>query len=98
MRIVIVIAATITMSGDRVPIITCDECNTQICDPYMAMAVMPPAEVEPLQILQVLHIHKDTCYDAFERKQGHCLPWIELQEYLVLLGSIIKPHQMQRTI
>ena len=87
------IAATTTPNGDRIPIIICDECHAPTCDPAMAMAVMPAAEEKPLQILQVLHVHKDDCYDALERQQSHCLPWVELQEYLLLLSPTVEPHQ-----
>lgn len=84
------IAAINTSSGDRVPVIICDECHKDIEDIEMAIAVMPPSEEFAGEIYQVLHIHKANCYDALEKREGECLPWLELQEYLLLLNQYCK--------
>ena len=84
------IAAMNTISGDRVPFIICDECHEVREDVTMAMAVMPASEGPPGEIQQVLHIHKANCYEALEEREGKCLPWLELQGYLVSLANVVK--------
>jgi len=84
------IAAMSTISGDRVPVIICDECHEVIEDVTMAMAVMPASEGTHGVIQQVLHIHKTNCHEALEEREGKCLPWMELQDYLVSLASVVK--------
>jgi len=64
------IAAMNTMSGDRVPIIICDECHKVIEDVTMAMAAMPASEGPPGEIQQVLRIHKTNCHEALEEREG----------------------------
>ena len=84
------IAAMNTISGDRVPVVVCDECHEVIEDVTMAMAVMPASEGLHGVILQVLHIHKANCHDALEEREEKCLPWLELQDYLVSLADVVK--------
>ena len=84
------IAAMNTIIGDRVPVIICDECHEVIEDVTMAMAVMPASEGPHGVIQQVLHIHKDNCHEALEEREGKCLPWLELQDYLVSLVDVVK--------
>ena len=84
------IAAMNTISGDRVPVIICDECHEVIEDVAMAMAATPASEGPPGEIQQVLHIHKTNCHEALEEREGKCLPWLELQDYLASLADVVK--------
>ena len=84
------IAAMSTISGDRVPVIVCDECHEVIEDVTMAMAVMPANEGLHGVIQQVLHVHKVNCHEALENREGKCLPWLELQDYLTSLADVVK--------
>jgi len=84
------IAAINTISGDRVPVVVCDECHEVIEDVTMAMAVMPASEGLHGVIQQVLHIHKANCHEALEEREEKCLPWLELQDYLVSLADVVK--------
>jgi len=84
------IAAMSTISGDRVPVIICDECHEVIEDVTMAMAAMPASEGTHGVIQQVLHIHKVNCHEALEEREGKCLPWLELHDYLVSLADVVK--------
>ena len=80
------IAAIYTAGGGRIPVVMCDECHEVIEDFDLAMAVMPASEGTVGEIQQVLHVHKAICYDLLETRQGMPLPWMELQEYLLLLN------------
>ena len=84
------IAAMNTISDDRVPVIVCDECHEVIEDVTMAMAVMPASEGLYGVIQQVLHVHKANCYESLEEREGKCLPWLELHDYLVSLADVVK--------
>ena len=84
------IAAINTTSGDRVPVIICDECHEVIEDVTMAMAAMLASEGPPGEVQQVLHVHKANCHEALEEREGKCLPWLELQDYLVSLADAVK--------
>ena len=89
-RRAVMIAAMNTISGDRVPVIICDECHEVIEDVAMAMAATPASEGPPGEIQQVLHIHKTNCHEALEEREGKCLPWLELQDYLASLADVVK--------
>jgi len=72
------------------PIIVCDHCGEKIENAVQAAAIVSEFGKYQNGNLRVLHVHKVTCFDATEKKEGGKCAWEELSRHLQLLINNVR--------
>ena len=67
------------------PIIVCDQCGLRIEDANLAVAIAPMSGKFQNGKRRVLHVHKESCFDKFEKTEKTKYYWEELSRHLRLI-------------
>jgi hypothetical protein len=67
------------------PFFFCDICDKPVLDARLALAAMPKGKMDEQGRREVLHVHKDTCFQALEAKSEQLVDAVELVRHLDFL-------------
>jgi len=67
------------------PFLFCDICDKPVLDARLALAATPKGQMDEQGRLEVLHVHKDTCFQVLEAKWKQPVDNIELVRHLDFL-------------